>query len=252
MPEPLMLKLGGSVVTRKGSHGEINGENITMISREIGSRRTTPLLIIHGAGSCGHPEAQEYRLMDGLSQENLDGIYVTHEAVRRLNTALVSALREEGIQAVGLHPLHLCYAENGRIVAMEYRHIREMLSRFMVPVLHGDVVMDGVKGATIVSGDQIVTFLGRALRFSRIGLATDVAGVLEGDDVVSELTPETAGQVRIGTSLHTDVTGGMGGKINELLDLARAGTCSEIFHVSQIGAFLEGKPHGGTVVKGGW
>jgi len=251
MPEPLMPKLGGSVVTRKGSHGVDNGENIAMICREIGGHRDVPLLIIHGAGSCGHPEAERYRLMDGLSQENLEGVSATHRAVRRLNDALVSALREQAVEAVGLHPLHLCYAENGRIVAMEHRHIREMLSRSMVPVLHGDVVMDGVKGATIISGDQIVAFLGRALRFSRIGLATDVAGVLAGEAVIPVLTAETAMQVRIGSSLPTDKTGGMGGKITELLELARAGTGSEIFHATQIGAFLEGRPHGGTVVKSG-
>lgn len=251
MPEPLMLKIGGSVVTVKGRHGEIDRENIAMICREIGSHRDIPLLIVHGAGSCGHPEAERYRLTDGLSPENREGVSVTHQAVRRLNDTLVNALREEAVEAVGIHPLHLCYAENGRIVAMECRHIREMLSRAMVPVLHGDVVMDGVRGAAVISGDQIVAFLGRALRFSRIGLATDVPGVLAGEAVIPVLTPATMGQVRIGSSLHTDVTGGMGGKITELLALARAGTCSEIFHVSQINAFLEGRPHGGTVVKGG-
>jgi isopentenyl phosphate kinase len=43
----------------------------------------------------------------------------------------------------------------------------------------------------------------------------------------------------------------MEGKIRELLELARCGTPSEIFHVEQTGAFLQGKPHGGTVVRGG-
>ena len=41
--------------------------------------------------------------------------------------------------------------------------------------------------------------------------------------VIPVLTPQTIGQVRIGSSLHTDVTGGMEGKIRELLALAREG-----------------------------
>jgi isopentenyl phosphate kinase len=47
------------------------------------------------------------------------------------------------------------------------------------------------------------------------------------------------------------VTGGMEGKVRELLMLARNGTSSVIFHVDRIGDFLDGRPHGGTVVRGG-
>ena len=251
MPEPVLLKLGGSVLTRKGGPGTVRHENLAMISREIAGHARVPLLIVHGAGSCGHPEADRFRLIEGLTGQNLEGVFTTHLAVSKLNSIVVTSLRKEGIEAIGLHPLDSCYAENGRIISMECRHIREMLSQGIVPVLHGDVVMDGIKGATIVSGDQIVSYLGRALRFGRIGLATDVPGVLAGDTVIPVLTPQTIGQVRIGSSRYTDVTGGMEGKIRELLELARSGTCSEIFHVDQTGAFLDGRPHGGTVVRGG-
>jgi isopentenyl phosphate kinase len=251
MPEPVLLKLGGSVLTEKGGQGSVIQENLAMLSREIAGHCKVPLLIVHGAGSCGHPEAHRFQLMEGLTGRNLEGVFVTHHAVSRLNSIVVAALRENGTEAIGIHPLDSCYAENGRIVSMECRHIREMLSRGIVPVLHGDVVMDGMKGATIVSGDQLVSYLGHALRFGRIGLATDVPGVLAGGAVIPVLTPQTISQVRIGSSLHTDVTGGMEGKIRELLTLACEGTCSEIFHVAQTGAFLEGRPHGGTVVRGG-
>jgi isopentenyl phosphate kinase len=251
MPEPVLLKIGGSVLTKKGGPGSVWWENLAMISREIADHCRTPLLIVHGAGSCGHPEAYRFRLMEGLTGENREGVFTTHLAVSKLNSIVVTSLREKGIEAIGIHPLDSCYAENGRIVSMECRHIREMLTRGIVPVLHGDVVMDGINGATIVSGDQLVSYLGRTLRFGRIGLATDVPGVLAGDAVIPVLTPQTISQVRIGSSRHTDVTGGMEGKIRELLALASEGTCSEIFHVEQTGAFLEGRPHGGTVVRGG-
>jgi isopentenyl phosphate kinase len=49
--------------------------------------------------------------------------------------------------------------------------------------------------------------------------------------------------------MHTDVTGGMRGKMNELLGLAQAGIESEIFHVSRISDFLAGTSTGGTLVK---
>ena len=85
----------------------------------------------------------------------------------------------------------------------------------------------------------------------RVGLATDVPGVLDGGAVVPVVTPASARTLRIGSSSHADVTGGMRGKINELLDLARAGVGSEIFHVSRIPDFLSGRDCGGTKVSAG-
>jgi len=61
------------------------------------------------------------------------------------------------------------------------------------------------------------------------------------------------GQARgiAGGSRSTDVTGGMEGKLAELLALADAGIGSSIFHATRIGDFLDGRPHGGTTVEGG-
>ena len=85
----------------------------------------------------------------------------------------------------------------------------------------------------------------------RIGLATDVPGVLSAGRVMPFLSPATAGGLSIGRSDHIDVTGGMEGKVRELLELARAGVRSEIFHISRLGDFLDGTATGGTVIKGG-
>jgi isopentenyl phosphate kinase len=251
MSDAVLLKLGGSVLTRKGVDGEIRHDILETVGREIGSRKEIPILIVHGAGSCGHPEAHRYSLAGGLTGRNREGIAVTHEAVTRLNTEVVTALRKYGTEAIGIHPLHTCFAESGRIRSIQWRNLREMLNRSLVPVLHGDVVMDGARGVTIVSGDQLVVCLARLLRFGRIGLATDVPGVLDGDRVIPEITPESLPVLRLSPSLHTDVTGGMEGKVQELLVLAREGMSAEIFHVDRLGAFLDGRPHGGTVVRGG-
>ena len=86
-----------------------------------------------------------------------DGIYVTHRAVSALNEAVVSTLREAGVPGLGIHPLHEGVAANGRLVAFESRHLEQMLALGMVPVIHGDVVMDLSRGACIVSGDQLGT-----------------------------------------------------------------------------------------------
>lgn len=249
MADRLMIKLGGSVITDKSGDCAVRHDMLASVSREIASRRRSGLVVVHGAGSCGHPEASRYRIPAGVTGENLPGIFLTHRSVRRLNDAVVGALRDAGVEAVGVHPLSAWLAEDGRLTGTGcYGHLAEMLARGVVPVLHGDVVMDRVRGASIVSGDQLVRVLSGPLGIGRIGLATDVPGVLSGGKVIPLLTPGSP-LPSAGGSGHTDVTGGMEGKLRELLALAEAGIGSDIFSVSRLGDFLDGRPHGGTKVR---
>lgn len=246
-----ILKLGGSVITEKaaGSAGIIRHDTLASIAAKLAAYPDLPLLIVHGAGSFGHPQAKAYHIQQGVTRENRKGIFETHQAVRDLNSSVVSALRSNGIEAVSIHPLHGCEASNGILVDPVFGHISQMIELGLVPVIHGDVVMDRVRGACIVSGDQLIRVLAEGLAMDRVGLATDVPGLLAEDgSVVRELRQSTAHQVTIGHSGHIDVTGGMEGKIAELLALADHGIRSEIFHVSQIEAFLAGKDHGGTCI----
>ncbi len=249
MPECVILKLGGSILTDKSADCAINRTSLATIAAAIAEAGTEGIVIIHGAGSCGHPEAKRYRLDVGAAPGKTEGIYVTHKAVSGLNDAVVAALREKGVAAIGVHPFHVGVADNGRLLAFECRHLEKMLALGMVPVIHGDVVMDLSRGACIVSGDQLVRYLAAAMQIRRVGLATDVPGVLDGGRVVPAITRRTAGTLHIGDSQHTDVTGGMRGKIEELLGLADAGIGSDIFHVSRVADFLAGVPHGGTSVR---
>lgn len=250
MSETCILKLGGSVMTDKKADCAVNKEQLASVASAIAGARTDGIVIIHGAGSCGHPEAKRYHLDKGAKAGEIEGIYVTHKAVSSLNDAVVLALREKGVAAVGVHPLHTGIADKGRLVSFETRHLATMLALGMVPVIHGDVVMDLSRGACIVSGDQLVRYLALDLKIRRVGLATDVPGVLDGGSVVPKITKSTMPELHIGNSSHTDVTGGMEGKIDELLGLADAGIGSDIFHVSRVADFLNGAPHGGTMVRG--
>lgn len=246
MPDRIMLKLGGSVITDKSGDCRIEHGRLAEIATAIARMDGQELLLVHGAGSCGHPEARRFRLDEGTTAGHAEGVAVTHHAVSALNDEVVAALRGAGVDAVGIHPLHAGYADGGRLVSFESRHLDRMLALGMVPVIHGDVVMDRSRGACIVSGDQLVSYLAGRLAMRRVGLATDVPGVLSGGVVVPVITPATFAILPIGNSTHTDVTGGMRGKIAELLDLASAGIGSEIFHVLRIPDFLSGRDCGGT------
>jgi isopentenyl phosphate kinase len=247
----IVLKLGGSVVTDKAGDCAIRTERIAEIAGEIARRPGIQIALIHGAGSCGHPQARRNRLEQGVPPGNPAGIAETHAAVAGLNAAVVDALRQAGREAVGIHPLGHCVAVDGRLSDPDWRAAGLLLALGITPVLHGDVVVDTVRGASIVSGDQLVASLARAIAPVRVGLATDVAGVLGGDGSVMGRIRRGQARGALGGSRNTDVTGGMEGKIDELLALADAGISSSIFHASRIGDFLDGRPHGGTTVEGG-
>lgn len=157
-----ILKLGGSVITDKaaGSGGTIRRDALSQIASVIASVPNLSLLIVHGAGSFGHPQAKAYHIQQGVTRENRRGIFETHQAVKELNTAVVASLRNAGVEAIPIHPLHGCYASEGRIIDHSFGHLGVMMDLGLVPVIHGDVVMDRVKGACIVSGDQLRNWTG--------------------------------------------------------------------------------------------
>lgn len=250
MKETVLIKLGGSVITDKSGDCAVNTNTLEQISQVISSHPEIQCIIVHGAGSCGHPEAKRHHLDKGLDTNNISGIFITHRAVVKLNTAVVNALRANGVEAIGIHPLDACTAKNGRLESFNHQPLGMLVNHGVVPVLHGDVVMDSVRGACIVSGDQLVRAIPSKIHVDRIGLATDVAGVLENGSVVPQIDRENVADLEIGESGNTDVTGGMIGKLMELLSLSDEGTESTIFHLSRLEDFLDGREHGGTVVTG--
>ncbi|MDR0439274.1 MAG: isopentenyl phosphate kinase family protein [Methanocalculaceae archaeon] len=250
MSKITILKLGGSVVTRKSETGTINTIRIQEFAAQIAPiAKSVPLIIVHGAGSCGHPEAKHYHIQEGVTKSNAKGIAITHFAVRKLNEEFVLHLRAEGVDAICMHLICTSIAKNGRLVYSGEEQIKALLALGIVPVLHGDVVMDTVRGACIISGDQIVPAMAKALSATRVGVATDVPGVLAKGRVVPVISRGNIGTINLGDSVNTDVTGGMRGKVEELLLLADAGIPSHIFHISRIMDFLQDRDHGGTIIQ---
>jgi isopentenyl phosphate kinase len=148
-----------------------------------------------------------------------------------------------GVQAVPVHPFNSFMLENGRIKKMFIDPIQEMLDRKLVPVLHGDVVMDKTRGGAVLSGDRIVPYIARKLGADKIGIASNTDGVLDANgQTIPVITPASFNEIRslIGGSSHTDVTGGMLGKVQELVDLAdMTGIESRIFNAASPGNILE-------------
>ncbi|HJJ48094.1 MAG TPA: isopentenyl phosphate kinase [Methanocorpusculum sp.] len=244
-----IIKIGGSVITDKTKQGEISGAAVRSIAQDLAACIDSPLVIVHGAGSCGHPEAAAWHIQDGVTKENAPGIAETHEAVTTLNINFVASLQNAGVPAVGFHPFEAAFAEGGRLVSCGLAQIQTLLSLGLVPVLHGDVVTDAKRGACIVSGDQIVPYLAKELGAAEVGIVTETGGVLAGGKIVPLITRDSAAGLDFSIAASgADVTGGMKGKIDELLRLADAGIPSRIFAPQYLKDYLKGTtfPHTGV------
>jgi len=245
--ELIILKLGGSVITKKeAQRPTLDHENLKRIAGEISESLPSSLIIVHGAGSFGHPLAKKYRIGaptgKGELKKKMMGFSIIQRWVKLLNIHVCDALRREGIPVVSVQPSSFILAYNGRIKHADPRIIIAYLERGFIPVTYGDVVLDADENLkmSVLSGDQIIKYLGEILKPDRVILGTDVDGVFDKDPkkhpdakLLKRIKSLKDIKYRPGTS--EDVTGAMLGKIRELLLLAEKGVTSEIINAKRSG-----------------
>lgn len=221
-----ILKLGGSVITVKDKALTPNTSVIRRLAKEIARSQASPLIIVHGGGSFGHPLAAKYRIAEGFMDRNqLEGFSKTHNAMMALNMLVVEALVNEGLPAFSIAPSSLIITRRGRIQYIHKDLLEEALKLGFIPVLYGDAVLDYELGFTILSGDQILSKLAIELDANRIIVGVDVDGLYTADPKISPeaqlITYLTIDRLEslmgvLSGSRSIDVTGGMMGKIREL------------------------------------
>ncbi|MGC9517408.1 MAG: isopentenyl phosphate kinase [Methanomicrobiales archaeon] len=262
----IILKLGGSVITKKDAvEPEADYENLERISREIADSNVGDLIIIHGAGSFGHPFAKKYDIGSPIKNENefnqkKHGFVITQSWVKRLNSIVCEKLQEKGINAVSIQPSSFIMTKNKRIYKANLALIKNYLKLGFVPVIYGDVVLDiddSIKIA-VLSGDQIIKYLAENFKPERVILGSDVDGIYTKNPkkyadakLIEEVSSLDDLELTEGASV-VDVTGGMVGKLQELLILAQMGIESEIINASKLNLIkkaLNGEKSIGTLIK---
>jgi isopentenyl phosphate kinase len=224
-------------------------EEIRRIAEEI-AEVPQGLILVHGAGSFGHVPAKEYGLPQRFSPE---GLRITHRSVSSLNDLVVDALSKAGADSMPVHPLSCATLRDGRVDSFAVQPLVEMVKDGLIPVLHGDVAMDASRKAGIVSGDQLVSYLAEAMKAEVVAVGTDVDGIIFQGRPLQRITKDRMASIEeaIGGSAGVDVTGGMKGKLQELLNLADMGTSSVIFNAGKKGNIaraLRGEAVGTAVV----
>ena len=227
VPKPIILKLGGSVISIKNKSFALNKRAIMRLAEEIERADVNSLIIVHGGGSFGHPVAKQYRIDEGYKDSSqIIGFSKTHQAMTILNKHVIDSLINRKIPAVEIQPSSIIITRSGRIHIMEERPLTKLLELGFIPILYGDAVPDSSNGFAILSGDQLVSQLAIRLNADRIIIGVDVDGLYTADpkirpsaQLLHHITLQQLKKLRkkIEKTNATDVTDGMLGKILELI-----------------------------------
>jgi isopentenyl phosphate kinase len=267
----VFIKFGGSVITDKQQQECADIDTIRRLAEELrqalDAARDLRVVVGHGSGSFGHIYAQKYGIHRGLApDDDWMGFALTSGAARRLNRIVVDELLAAGIPALALQPSTTLLARGGRLVHWETGSLERALERRMVPVIHGDVAFDDVRGSAIISTEQLLAHLATlpTLRPARIVLVGE-AGVYTADP---RINPQAERIARIdrrnianvlagaGGSHGVDVTGGMRSKVELMWQLVQTVPGLQVYLIgpkpgSLKRALLGDDTVEGTVIVGG-
>ena len=231
-PSTIFLKLGGSLITDKLQVEHARKPVIRRLAREINAARAArpnlKIVLGHGSGSFGHVAAQKHGTRQGVKDRSgWLGYAEVAAAAARLNQIVTDVFVAEGVPVVSLPPSASARCDDGRLSYLDTFVLRATLEQRLVPLVQGDVALDAVRGATIVSTEDVFIYLIREFQPTHILLAGEAAGVYENPDmtgaIISVITPQNVAQhaAALGGSHGVDVTGGMAGKVNQMLEVVK-------------------------------
>lgn len=205
-----LVKLGGSVLTRKTSLFSFQTGTAARLAREIRESGQVPV-IVYGTGTAGKAYARHYSRIDHSTSDWLI-FQLTTRAIRTLGDELSRVLRDEGVPHCLLPVNALFYRRRGQVGWYGPGVLSHLLDCGVAPILCGDVLAEGRACFRILSSDDIVSFLALVMPVKSCVFVTDVDGVL---DQRGALVAEIGGSTQLSSqaSDREDITGGMAAKL---------------------------------------
>ena len=240
-----IIKLGGSLITKKAGFMEADNETMDSLAEVIArvwKEGIKDFILVHGVGSFGHPVAAGFKITkDVKTPEERRSFAITHVTCTQLSALVSEKLMEKGVPAISLPPTTLGHQKNKRITDFNHEIVLRFSEKHFLPVLYGDMLLDDELGGSVCSGDQLISYMSQWA--DEVIFATDVDGVLADGKVVERITKENLDDVlkHVGESSVTDVTGGMKGKLEEALRSGKKTYIVNGRHPERVEALLRGQ-----------
>ena len=262
------IKLGGSLITDKSRPYTEKQDVISRLAEEIKEilklRPEMSFVLGNGAGSFAHPSAAKYRTKEGFLNKNsrYGSCIVQNDAVV-INRIVVNEFLKKKVPVMGVSPHAFMLSASRGLKSIWLEQVSQMLEKKVIPVVHGDVLIDEDQGVSIFSCDKVLQLMAKNLDlglwqktfFVSVG---NFPGVFDKKNkVVKKLTPRVFNKlIKEGAFVqagHVDVTGGMETKIEELAEISKLGIRALVIDGRDYGSlkklFLEDRVVG-TELKG--
>lgn len=132
---------------------------VSQISDYYHTSNQPKLIIIHGAGSFGHPIANSFSIQNGLNQyipNQILGLTKTHQGVEKLNTKIVDGFLSREIPVLSLTTSSVFFQAESFLKFTGIDQIDSLLELGIIPILFGDILLHDSKNFSIISGDRVI------------------------------------------------------------------------------------------------
>ncbi len=249
-----LIKLGGSIVTYKGSDTKppfrwnessisyrIREDRLRDISGVLREHLDQGLVLVHGGGTHGHRTVLRWRSGVARGSEQLMAWEVKWRMLQ-LTEELTRVLGRGKVPVIPVSPSDVMTMNDKGISSFDSSPINRILERGCVPLLRGDLVPIETDGWSVISGDEIMVRLAmeaskrKLPSITRAVMCMDVEGFFDSygspqssiidriDDRFFHSNISTWRENGQAYSLKGDVSGGILGKVISCHRISSLGT----------------------------
>ena len=240
----IIIKLGGSILTDKNTPYSMRNKVIDSLISQISDYYRTSnqpkLIIIHGAGSFGHPIANSFSIQNGLNQNipnQILGLTKTHQSVKKLNTKIVDDLLNRDMPVLSLTTSSVFVQEDSGLKFTGIKQIESLLDLGMIPILYGDILLHVSKNFSIISGDRVIFEICKSFissvdtnyKVDKIIFCFDQDGIIiskneKDSEVIQNIKSKDMDLLSLKNYENSiDVTGNIRGKLQEIKKICELG-----------------------------
>ena len=244
----ILIKLGGSIITNKEKPLSARRKTIDNILNQI-KRIREPKILVHGGGSYGHYWSVKYDMHTKPAKYDMRGVSIVKNSMIDLNKIILDSAVKNRINAYCLPPTD--FMNGNKPIKNKILAINEIAKSGLTPVTYGDALWFGKKKSYILSGDVIMTMIGKILKPRLSIFVLDVDGVYS-NTKSKKLIHDFKKEKPIISKNKIDVTGGMTRKITEATNMSKSGL--KVFFVNgnkpkRILDAVSGKKFEGTIFR---
>ena len=215
----ILIKLGGSIITNKEKPLSARRKAIDSILNQI-KRIREPMILVHGGGSYGHYWSVKYDMHTKPAKYDMRGVSIVKNSMIDLNKIILNSAVKNRINAYCLPPTD--FMNGNKPIKNKILTINEIAKSGLTPITYGDALWFGKKKSYILSGDVIMTMIGKILKPRLSIFVLDVDGVYS-NTKSKKLIHDFKKEKPIISKNKIDVTGGMTRKITEATNMSKSG-----------------------------